>query len=838
MNISEESPKSLLGMGLTYVAGNSAAPANQKYLEPQEDSLKVYISSNNIAEQRDINPKASSHDTHKPSPFTKAEKQDTDSDFQTLRQQVKSALLDLHQGQVGFASLLAEGVDALILRGLYHDIGIQVTDGTTIPDNLSPTGEDSLQSLVPESDLAKNTNTLSEPSPSSLAISAVSPRFSEPHKFSGPTSSAHASQLTQSQGALGSFVIAGPASSEALKDTQSSSPLMIASQSAKINIVGLNKTPATVAGSDRALERKDYIAKMLAAKVGKATALKSPKSVEPAKALIAPPTRIIDTAVTTAANALPDPSLSFPSRLPPNTQDDVEAKKKASTDLARRKMEALMSRSIEVHAAPIYSASVSQTEELLPQMVSPVSREGSVRPTSQSSVLPQTQTVQQPTVFSESASQQYTPATPFFAPLERKSTMGLPGLSLSYPPDSSPTASRDPAFQKDTGAAHQALPMSTVEQNNRTRPPSPPRHKVQDVQTDIKSANSGDDRMTGIDDTLTAEPASPVISRKRATAADFIDGPADKRRAGSNGHVEVVIEVSDDEGLAEDDDMDIESVVQKSPSEALHLTQIPAGTTKTIRDLPPLTNFPSRPIASNTVYTNSPAPVQTLGKSGEPKELTETEEKIRLLKQMIAEKEERQRAKLTSSGVPSPGPTTLRFQSMPTIRDPSPTRSSSGSLFLEKKTRALDLVKNELEDQKTVLVAAETAVKGRLEAEEIAHASVSARAEAERMEASRATTDTERQYREKRRVALEAALPELDAQIQVAKGKLEDISRQRIELEAELQRGSEGRKKIMDELDMLLVALELDKNMEDDLSNEALVRESGGVLTKLQGKRI
>ncbi|MCJ1286121.1 hypothetical protein MMC26_005464 [Xylographa opegraphella] len=814
--------------------GNSAATTNQKYVEPRKDSSKVYLGNNSIAEQRRFDPDSGSHDPHYSSSFTGAEQWDADTDYQILRGQVKSALSDLYRGQIGYASLLAEGIDASILRGLYHDIGIKVTDSPTNPENRLPTRQNPPQGTISESIQSNISTSIPEASLSSQAISKSSPTVMKPHTFSGPSSSAQSSQPARSQGLPGRCAIAVPASSEAPKDTQSGSPLVIASQSSRPNIVGLNKSPATAASGDRALERKDYIAKMLAAKAGKATALKSPKSVEPPKALNPQPAQGINLPDVAAAGPLPDASLSFPSRVPPTTPDDVEAKKKASTDLARRKMEALMSRGLEAHGAPIHGAAVSHTEELLPQqIVSPVSRDESACPTSQSSVLPITQTVDQPITFPDSA-QQYTPATPFFAPLERKPSMGLPGLSMSYPPDDSQTVSRESAFHVNTAAAQQAPRPSTLEQNNRTRPLTLPKPGVQDEQPDTKSVKSMNDPMTGIDAASTVETASPIISRKRATAADFIDGPADniKRRAGSNGHIEVVIEVSDDEGLA-GDEMDHQYVVQDSSTEPLHPPQISASKPKAIRDLPPLTNLISRPVTSNTAYTSSSAPLQIPGKPAEPKELTETEEKIRLLKQMIAEKEERQRAKLTSSGAPSPGPTTLRFQSMPIVRNPSPTRSSSGSLILEKQTRALDLVKNELEDQKTVLVATETAVRGRLEAEETAHASVSARAEVERMEALRATTETERQYREKRRLALEAALPELDAQIQVARGKLDDISRERIELEAELRRGSEGRRKIMEELDMLLVALEIDKNSENASSNEAHVQDFGDGVTKL-----
>ena len=364
-------------------------------------------------------------------------------------------------------------------------------------------------------------------------------------------------------------------------------------------------------------------------------------------------------------------------------------------------------------------------------------------------------------------------------------------------------------------------------------------------QPSIDSVSTVDDLMTGVIATSRVENVAPIIPRKRATAADFIDGPADnmKRRAGSNGHVEVVIEVSDDEGVVEEDDddndMDIDVVVQESSTEALNPARSSDSRPKAIRDLPPLTNFLPRSIAANATHTSSPTPGQIPAKNGEPRELTETEEKIRLLKQMIAEKEERQRAKLTSSGAQSPAPTTHNaLPNVPSIRDPSPARSSSGSLILEKKKQALDVVEQELEDQKVILVAVETAVQGRLEAEEHAHASVSARAEEERAEAARATTTVERQYREERRLALEAALPELDAQIQVARGKLDDISRQRVELEAELQRGSEGRKRILEELDMLLAALEADKNIDDALSDEAHIRGSSDGLMQAQGKLI
>ncbi|MCJ1392579.1 hypothetical protein MMC18_005449 [Xylographa bjoerkii] len=814
--------------------GSSAATANQKFFEPHKDSSTVYLDSKNVSEHRAVGPHSGLPDPDRPKSSTNFGKQDSGSEYQILRGQVKAALLDLYEGQIGFESLLAEGIDASTLRGLYHDIGIQVTESPTISDNLPPTGQNSLQSTISENVLPNDINGLSEPPLNSLASSKFSPEVTRPHKFPVPSSSILVSQPTQSQSIPGSRTILVPASSEALKDTRNNSPSVPASQQAKPTVVGPIKTPATFTSGDRTLKRKDYIAKMLAAKAGKGAALKSPKPVEPAKVLKALPTQDIAAADIVVVASPPDSSFSLANRVPPSTQDDLEAKKKASTDLARRKMEALMTRNTEAHVAPTDSVGVPQTEENMPQMASPVLRENSMFPTSQS-VLQQNEIVEQSVVIPDSSSQQYTPATPFFAPLKRKPTIGLPGLSMSYSSVSSPIVQRGPTSHQVAVGLHQALPLSISEQDNRTTLTSPPRPEVPIAKPSIDSSKSVDDGMTGIVATTIVETASPIITRKRATAADFIDGPADnmKRRAGSNGHIEVVIEVSDDEGLAEDDDMDIESVVQDSLTEVLHPAQASASKPKAIRDLPPLTNFPSRPSAP-IAHTNSPTPVQNPGKSGEPKELTETEEKIRLLKQMIAEKEERQRAKLTSSSAQSPGPTTLRLPSAPTIRDPSPARSSSGSLILEKKTRALDVVKNELEDQKSVLVAAETAVKGRLEAEETAHASVSARAEEERVEASRATTAAERQYREKRRLALEAALPELDAQIQVARSKLDDISKQRIELEAELQRGSEGRKRIMEELDILLAALEVDKNMEDALSDDALVRGSGSGLTQAQ----
>ena len=546
---------------------------------------------------------------------------------------------------------------------------------------------------------------------------------------------------------------------------------------------------------------------MLAAKVGKGATTRASKPSDSAKVDVKP-----DNEKNGAANANQNSATNIVrSGLKQdqiNIQAEIEAKKKASTELARRKMEALMTRANEAHGQPVVKPASESSRS---------SQEAPIRPASRSSTPTQTITTKQ---FVEAApaspTQQYTPETPFFAPLEQRPMIGLPGLSMSYPPMYA-TAAEPPlaAPPKDT-MPHQQ-PISSVQNQAVTA--------LEDNR--LSAANALPVKpepylphLTGVTDvTATNTPPKAETSinpRKRATASDFIDFQADsaKVRVGSDGPYKLVIgDVSDDEDDFDEDAMDVDEATQPPQSEPPQLEKATVHHNKAIRDLPPLSNVPGWSKAGVSSSTSTPPLVQTPGKSSEAEDLARAEEQIRKLKQMIAEKEERKKAKLNSSRAQSPGLATPGSMNAVPIPKTSPDSTSKVVLTVEKREQELATARQGLEAQKTALVAAEKEMQSNLDAEIQVQASVVAKAEEEQREAARATTAAEREFRERRKATLEAALPELDAQIEKAILKLEDMRKQKDELEAEIQRGSEGRKKILQELHTLLMELEVEKSV-------------------------
>ncbi|MCJ1473992.1 hypothetical protein MMC13_002648 [Lambiella insularis] len=730
--------------------------------------------------------------------------------YHVLLEKAKSALLDLHRAKIRYQQLLAEGLEASLLQGLYQEIGLEVDDLTATTGPVSHTGEtlennttvEATQSVgcdfptVPASDplsAARSTAVLSQPGEASLSSKVLPEEVPEIVSISS-----NSTLPAVSKGSTARQTDSGPA---------------LAVQPGKPAGINTAKSPSFLSGGDRALERKDYIAKMLAAKAGKGVNTRTTKVTEPAGAMQESDAKQKGHTETTTHHSDETSQATTTSGLS-NSGVDINAKKKASTDRARRKTEALTTQSNEGHSAPLTNTVASQAPAKHTQLSHSTSPEARVVSNAGSLTPIDTQIIDQPAAFQDlSSSQQYTPLTPFFAKLERKSTIGLPGLTMSYQTLPKPLAQPGVVVALPTTApSPQSLQSSASNSVLQSRSPSLPALQAPGSKVSLQSSTVADTSATE----LTGIPRSQIVilsgSRKRAIAADFIDGPShsSKRTAGSNGHVEVVIEVSEDEGFAEDDEMDIDT---HSPSQPQRTGQNLSNMPRVIRDLPALSNFPPRTNTAIVSSISTPPLVQTPGKSSEPEELVRAEEKIRLLKQMIAEKEERQRAKLTSSRAQSPGSINQTIVGVPLAREISPARSSSGCLAIEQRKRVLDAVNKDLQDQKSVLAATETAVQGKLEAEETAHAAVAAKAELEGLEASQATTAAERQYREKRRGALEAALPELDYQIQVAKGKLDNLRSQKEELEAEIERGSQGRRRILEELDTLLATLEVDKTM-------------------------
>ena len=763
-----------------------------------------------------------------------------------LREKVKLVLRELHKENIRFVNLVGEGINPSLLKELYDEIGIRTTEFISPKDQQTSDLEPAYTVNANSDSTTSNFNalipSLSKPTvtsaiqPTSITSTITNPVL----QIKALTNLPHG-RRSPPPGAL-DMSTGDQAISIALSSSRKSKPTAYNSNKALHN-------PNT----DRALERKDYIAKMLAAKAGKGTTAKGPKPVVSSGSETLPANQ-----KTTTANADRPTTLKvFEPEMKQdinNTQEELEAKKKASTELARRKIEALKIRSTDTQGtnfqgnidAPLASMTLmhepSQASEIT--LGQPAGRP----------ILPgDVQLPMQYVVSSVSNVEQYTPATPFFAPLEQRPMSGLPGLpglSMSYPSFTAPTTIEQPArnqiikspssspssltSERGISITHDLSPQqSNLTSSKKTqlssRKDSLTTAEESLINTDMKPEYLVDDIAVTSPSTTVVMSESQSNPRKRATASDFIDNQTDsvKLQRGPKGRV--VIEVSEDEDPNEEDAMELDKTLEPDHIESRNTAETRDYKAKAGRDIPPLSSIPTWSKASVTSTTSTPPPVQTPGKSSEPEELARAEEKIRLLKQMIAEREERQRAKHTSiSGGQSPRSATISSVNDQANLKTSIEKASSATQVVEKG-QALEGVRQDLEAQKTMIVVAEKVMQANLDSEIRAQVSVIARAEEERKEAARATTTTERQYRERRKATLEAALPELDAQISKAKLKLDEMRKQKEELEAEIQRGSEGRKMILEELDALLLDLENKRHSEngDQMPLDEHVNSSG-----------
>jgi len=738
----------------------------------------------------------------------------------SLREKVKGALQDLHQQHIGFESLLAEGVDMSLLIQLYQELGIQVSEAT-----LPKADQDRAQHITAKASSTNHSTTVAVNRPILSQSGSEVPTVVQPIS-TDETSTEIASQPKPTSDLPREHHSPNQGLPDLQKESVVTSVAVSPSQGGKATTIpNWQKVKSTPSAEDRALERKDYIAKMLAAKVGKGGTVKASKPAEIIKVDVQP-----DNEKSAAAKSLQPSMMEI---IQPdvkqdqmNIQAELEAKKKASTELARRKMEALMTRAHEFHG-PSAAKPLSESSRS--------SQETQTRPASRLSLPTQAVITNQ---YVEGApispAQQYTPETPFFAPLELRPMTGLPGLSMSYPPVPAPYMA-PPSVAPSKEIAPNKQSNSSMETQSTTALDFPRSYVAKSPTLNLEPHLSQVAVDTNAEVVNTPPQKAETITnpRKRATASDFIDFRSDKAkvRVGPDGpHKLVIGDVSDDEGEDDEDAMNVNEAIQlpKSESSQLEKTTTP-NNTKTIRDLPPLSNVPAWSKVGIASSASTPPLVQTPGKSSEAEDLARAEEQIRKLKQMIAEKEERKKAKLHSSRGQSPGLINAGSTNVVPTPKTSPESASKVVLTAEKKEQELATVRHDLEAQKSALVAAEKEMQINLDVERQVQASVIAKAEEERQEAARATSTAEREYRERRKDTLEAALPELDAQIEKAMLKLDDMRKQKEELEAEIQRGSEGRRKILQELNTLLTELEIEKSapMGQEIQLDTLDQESG-----------
>ncbi len=331
------------------------------------------------------------------------------------------------------------------------------------------------------------------------------------------------------------------------------------------------------------------------------------------------------------------------------TDTDAEANKKAQTELARQKIEALKNRAIiarfnndtNQRGLPSYLESGGES---LPK-VSQEEPAAAIQPTP----VPQSKSTR-----------------PIFIPLSRKPAVTIPGLFME-----STALEASTVLGRSEGELHTNEAQSKSEHARASELQGHPKN-VPGKESDRPPVQPPTERDSGAPYTLSnpearIEPPPINEPKRRQRAADFIDPPSVKARKllGRNTDSSVIIEVSDNETIGDMEDntdieddiaMDIdEDIFQSSPPKKPSSIASGSGKQKAIRDLPPLSDFPIRKKPVANVAAPTPPAAQTPSKSREPESLETKVKEIEVMNRRIAELEQRIKAKQIATRAETPG---------------------------------------------------------------------------------------------------------------------------------------------------------------------------------------
>ena len=791
------------------------------------------------------------------SPMASQQIRTTNADDQKLRDRVKEALRDLHNNEIDFEKLSREGFDASILRTLYLEMGI------TVPLQLPLKDPNSLVDV-------RNVTQTQEPLPVEASREENHSKDDAATIISTSNTPNHTVGLSIEANSVQPI-----STSQNIPDENNIEKVILSDDHQDVKIisnpgpprtsnVGTTTVPRKAVSGNKALERKDYIAKMLAAKSSKNIGIaKVPKVSEPVAVLAESksPEVVDNTNVIGVVRTSVSPPVSGPSE----KEIDAENKRKAQTELARKKMEAL-----KTHSSVRRSEQPVHTQALPPLPSPPViaSESPPMYPTlndnqpSPSSLPPTPLQLEsdQKTILQSNPPPSYIPSSSFFSSLGRRPLFGIPGLftsTLGFPPPPPPAPPSlstqnelpvSPVVDPMKPAISQAPSTSSIPLSTETAQTSVPA---------VASPNESIIVNVPRAPLLSPDPAvnlKPIVStseqsRKRPTAADFIDSPSTrtKRRLGSSQHPDVFIELSEDEGDTDTDKMDVDGAPENTVTQKEPLNVVESAKAKAIRDLPPLSDFPSRIKPQTTSSTSTPPMVQTPGKAKEQETLKLKEEQILVMQRKIAEMEQRRKARQITSRMHSPGTSGLAQVESNVNSDQQSSSSQNGFQAGVDNKESLESTDQQLEAPQNPSTLPDGNKLRSLEAEgstivpdlSITNAIQRAISELSGEDSSKvnipiqyprtrenqpdlqsseapsildgsdvasipqAVSLVEMQHRRERRADLEVALLELDAQRVKTATKLKDLKLEIQELETEIQRGSDGRRSILEELDTL-----------------------------------
>jgi len=668
-----------------------------------------------------------------------------------IRKLAKSALLGLLPHSIRYADLLAAGVDETTLRSLYEEIGVKVPPKTPPTASAENMGQNqSVELPAPNNhkgdDLKHRAAVVAQP---------PSPRLSSHSNLVKVYQPAQTNDLSFETVSTTPTSV-GPKRHEAVTMAKSTDA-NIAPSLPRSNLPTVNASQPTITSSSKTLERKDYIARMLAAKIGKPQPSSAQLSQAPLiinsqfkdvhEDHVGAPFGVSSLEVHQATNAPVAKSKTM----------DTEAIKQAQTNLARQKMEALKNRTL-THREP---SAPLQSESQTSQAALPTRRasDSSTSAQAQQVVPVQSSASQSPPEsnhVSQSMSDSSKPSVhtrPDEARVSMAPFSGIPGLFMTSAPLSTPQV---------ITSHHVTIPRS-----------------------------------------LTPVAINPTNNpRKRPLAADLNDLASNtvKRPFGQSRQIEVVIDVSDDEAVdgPEDSEIDFEDT-EKAIVSKQSQTNLETSTLRGLRDPPPSSHIAIRKPVLAASALKTPSAPETPGTGKQPEDLKTREEQIQLMHLKIAELEQRRKSKQTSSRAETPGTPKLQTATLDAGASPTGTMKTLGETKPDIEPLSED-VSEKAEANKLKLADISAAEKqNALERQKMIDAQT-AEAEAEQLE--RAIAEVAEQKR-RRKAEIEFGLPILDAEVERTQMRLEEMKKEMYRLEAEVQKGLEGRKSLIEELESL-----------------------------------
>lgn len=554
-----------------------------------------------------------------------------------------------------------------------------------------------------------------------------------------------------------------------------------------------NKSPA-FKPAPKPIDRKEYIARLLAAKAGKTlpttNASKPLSDPVPPKVPLAPSEGIQrEKPVSDKPNLDPISSISTPKKdeEPTDTAANsavqksiaAEAKKREQTELARRKIEELKKRSEALKKNP-------STKEAAQQ--SPLVQTSTIAPSEK--------------VMMESARllPLHSSSQNSYFPLHN-ATFTIPGLFMTSQ-QSQPDLPREPVIaapipEKDP-QADTLIPTKCTDSSADTLPRQPVPMKT--------PASPDKEREVAGSDSISQATISKTVSnlRKRPTAADFLEPiPSKSRRLGNpKPDDKVVFEVSDDE--ADEPDQNITGM-QLNGDQGMVVDQVGRS------PIPPSGSHVQKGHSQQLALTGAPGvselskstaslPLQSLPAPPKLKEsggLRSKEEEIARMNRKIAEMEQRRKSKQVASRVPTPGLSTNTTSSINLATDNANVASMPSGIrrFSEPNTQ-MEEGKRILEDVQASesTIQNDSLIKHRMQS-------------IERTDDNADTAVTIIDEQQRRKAEIESRLPSMSATVEEFMARLQRLQQEEADLQAQIQKQIDDKRILQSELDSILQGL-------------------------------